>query len=201
MPGQALRKAPEQQRQDDAGVPPGTPQQSGSSGLGHLPHRGVVGQAGDLPLGGADGHGHVGAGVSIRHWEDVQRVYRLFQIGDIIGPGDKGIPKHQTMYHVQSTLPYLAAPNKIWAHSTRILLRFHSVNKYIHFFHLKAGGLLYGVADFVHDAFDNGGNVDAIGHYNVKLNGQAASDGFHLDPFYGHILAVEGRNGSPGWGR
>ena len=65
------------------------------------------------------------------------------------------------MYHVQSTLPYLAAPNKIWAHSTRILLRFHSVNKYIHFFHLKAGGLLYGVADFVHDAFDNGGNVDA----------------------------------------
>ena len=66
LPG--LGEAAEQQREDDAGVAPGTLKQSGGGDGGCLPHGGGSGLAQRLGSGG-DGHGHIGARVTVRHGE------------------------------------------------------------------------------------------------------------------------------------
>ena len=68
---EVLGDAAEQQGEDDAGVAPSAPQQGGGG------DRGGVGHGGGLVLfqlrrGGLDGEAHVGAGVAVRHGEDVQ---------------------------------------------------------------------------------------------------------------------------------
>ena len=73
---QLLGDAPHQQGQDDTGVAPGAPEHGGSRGLGGLLQGGVL----HLPQvsgGGVDGHGHIGAGIAVRHGENVQLIELL----------------------------------------------------------------------------------------------------------------------------
>ena len=68
--------APEQQAQDYAGVAPGAPEHGRSrTGSGLL--QGGILQLSQIRHGGADGHGHIGARIAVRHGEDVQLVDRL----------------------------------------------------------------------------------------------------------------------------
>ena len=74
---QGLGHAAEEQGEDDAGVATGAPQQGGGVGGGSLGHGGgglFLGLSG----GGANGQGHVGAGVAVGHREDVELVDALF---------------------------------------------------------------------------------------------------------------------------
>ena len=82
---QSLGKAPEQQGEDDAGVASGTLKQSGGGDGGCLPHRGGSGLAQRLGSGG-DGHGHIGARVTVRHGEYIKIVDCLLLGRDSGGP-------------------------------------------------------------------------------------------------------------------
>ena len=85
---QALGDAPEQQGQNDAGVAPGAPQHGGSRLFRCLGSVGRVVQLLHFLRRGANGHGHVGAGVAVGHGENVQLVHLLFILGNIVGTGD-----------------------------------------------------------------------------------------------------------------
>ena len=82
---QSFGKAPEQQGEDDAGVAPGTLKQSGGGDGGRLSHRGGSGLAQRLGSGG-DGHGHIGARVTVRHGEYIKIVDGLLLGRDSGGP-------------------------------------------------------------------------------------------------------------------
>ena len=82
---EALGEAPEQQGEDDAGVAPGPPEEGGGGEIRRLGQRSGLGFP-QFRHGGADGHGHVGPGVSVRHGEDVQVVDGLLLSGDGGGP-------------------------------------------------------------------------------------------------------------------
>ena len=79
-----LAHAAEQQREDDAGVAAGAPEQAGGRDLGGFFHGGGLHTA-QLGDGGLDGEGHIGAGVAVRHGEHVQVVDSLLLLGDAGG--------------------------------------------------------------------------------------------------------------------
>ena len=78
---QGLGHAPEQQGQDDAGVAPGAPQQTPGGDLGGVVDGGGLGLV-QLGAGGLDGQVHIGAGVAVRHGENVQVVDGLLLSGN-----------------------------------------------------------------------------------------------------------------------
>ena len=84
-PLEPLGKAAKEQREDDAGVAPGTLKQSGGGDGGCLPHGGGSGLAQCLGSGG-DGHGHIGARVTVRHGEYIKIVDGLLLGRDSGGP-------------------------------------------------------------------------------------------------------------------
>ncbi len=71
---QDLRPAAQQLAEDHPGVAPRTEQRTRGEGVGHLGQPGVVRQALDRRGGGLDGEVEVGAGVAVRHREDVEPV-------------------------------------------------------------------------------------------------------------------------------
>ena len=110
-----LGKAPEQQGQNNARVPPGPPQQSGGGGLGGLPH-GVVGFLLHLPRGGGDGQAHIGARVAVRDGEHVQVVDLLLFHRDSGGGVDDHLLKGRRvngLSHIGPVPFYIVRQNRM----------------------------------------------------------------------------------------
>ena len=74
---QPLGDAPEQQRQDHAGIPARAAQHGAGGLVRHLAHTAVAHLA-QLRRRGGDGQGHVGAGIAVRNRKHVQLVDGLF---------------------------------------------------------------------------------------------------------------------------
>ncbi len=81
---EGLGEAAEQQAGDDTRVAAGAPQHGRGGGLGGIGHRAVRAQGFQLPDGCAYGHAHVGAGVAVRHREDVQLVHAGALVVDVV---------------------------------------------------------------------------------------------------------------------
>ena len=103
---QRLGEAAEQKAGDNAGVAAGAPQHSGGGSLGSLRHGAVVGQSFQLAHGGANGHAHVGAGITVRDREDVQFVHAGTLIVDVVCAGDHGVAQDFTRNHVFHSLNF-----------------------------------------------------------------------------------------------
>ena len=100
---QALGKASEQQREDDAGVSSCAAQQRRGSLFGDLLHRRLLLERFQFPLGGVDSHRHVGAGVTVRHRENIERVHLLPAIRNAVCARDKRISELTSLYHDHNT--------------------------------------------------------------------------------------------------
>ena len=94
LAGQALGKAAEQQRQDNARVAAGTPEQRAGCGLGDLSYGGLGVHQLYFPLGSGNGHGHIGTGITIRHRKYIECVYFLLMVRDVVGSRDKSISQN-----------------------------------------------------------------------------------------------------------
>ena len=81
---QTLGDPPEQQGKNDAGVSSRSPQHGGSGFFGGFPGGSGIGKGFQFLGSGADGHGHIGAGIAVRHRENVQLIYLLFVFCDVI---------------------------------------------------------------------------------------------------------------------
>ena len=96
---QSLGEAAEQQAGDNAGVAARTAQHGRSSSLGSFAHGAAVVQSFQLTHGSAHGHAHVGAGVAIRHGENVQLVHAGTLVVDVVGAGNDGVAQDLTRNH------------------------------------------------------------------------------------------------------
>ena len=103
---EVLGDAAEQQGEDDAGVAPSAPQQGGGGdggGVGHG-HRLIFLQ---LRGGGLDSQAHVGAGVSVRHGENIQIVDGFSFYGDT-GSAEKN---HLLKCAAADSVSHVASPS------------------------------------------------------------------------------------------
>ena len=101
---QSLGEAAEQQAGDNAGVAARTAQHGRSSSLGSFAHGAAVVQSFQLTHGSAHGHAHVGAGVAIRHGENVQLVHAGTLVVDVVGAGNDGVAQDLTRNHCSYSL-------------------------------------------------------------------------------------------------
>ena len=76
-----------------------TAQHGRSSSLGSFAHGAAVVQSLQLTHGSAHGHAHVGAGVAIRHGENVQLVHAGTLVVDVVGAGNDGVAQDLTRNH------------------------------------------------------------------------------------------------------
>ena len=96
---QSLGKSAEQQRQDNARVSSCASEQCGGCLFGHLLHCRLILEQLQLTFGSVDGHRHVGAGVTVRYREYVERVHLLTAIRNAVCARDKRISELTSLYH------------------------------------------------------------------------------------------------------
>ena len=96
---QRLGEAAEQKARDNAGVAAGAAQHGGGSGLAGLGHGAAVGHGLKLGAGGADGHAHVRAGITVRHGENVQLIHAGALVGNVVGAGKNGVAQGLASNH------------------------------------------------------------------------------------------------------
>ena len=82
---QSLREAAEQKACDNAGVAPRPAQHRRSGSLAGLGHGAGIGHGLQLGHSRADRHAHIGAGVAIRHRENVQLIHAGALVRNIVG--------------------------------------------------------------------------------------------------------------------
>ena len=96
---QRLGEAAEQKARDSAGVAAGAAQHGGGSGLAGLGHGAAVGHGLKLGAGGADGHAHVRAGITVRNGENVQLIHAGALVGNVVGAGKNGVAQGLASNH------------------------------------------------------------------------------------------------------
>ena len=155
---QALGNAPEQQRQNDAGIAPCAPQHGGSRHLGRFFQIGVLGLA-QVGGRGVDGHGHIGAGISIRHGEHVQLVESL--LVDLDG-GSRADDHSAKIGSVDGFSQFI---------SLRTLTDHHGIDINIYGPNLGAGAVGHHIANLGNNGSAHGVQVYVVVHDNMQING------------------------------
>ena len=159
-----LGKAAEQQREDDAGIAARTAQQRGGRDVGGFGERDVR-LAAKLGRGCAEGHAHVGAGVAVRHGENVQFVdLLLFKLD-----GSRGGADHAAKGRAVKSLSQKETP-PWWRTIARGLINGNGVDKDVDGPDLGTGGLCDEIADLLNDGGADGADVDALVHHDVQIN-------------------------------
>ncbi len=91
-------KSSEQLGQDNTGIPPGAPQGTGGNRLGQRFHRRFV-KGRHLPGRRHDRHGHVGAGIAVRHRKNIQFIDPFFICLKPLGSREKCLPEGFRVHH------------------------------------------------------------------------------------------------------
>ncbi len=96
---QPAGKSTEKQRKDHAGIPARSPQERRCADIRRLGDVRSVREPDQLPFCRRRGHRHIGSGIAVRHRENVQCIYCLPFVRDVVCSRDKRVPEHLSCNH------------------------------------------------------------------------------------------------------
>ena len=99
LAGQCLGETAEQKARDNTGVSARTAQHGGGGRFAGLGHRAGIRHSAQFLDRSTDGHAHVGTGIAVRNWENIQLIHAGALVGNIVGAGKNGVAQNLTCNH------------------------------------------------------------------------------------------------------